>query len=150
VEVRNIRWVGVPVRNYDAMVGFLGEVLALRVNFSEPTTTQFSTSEGDQIQIMAPGDAYYDFFTEHAADPVPLFEVDDVHRARRELEEAGIEVIGATGRDSRWEWIHFRAPDGRGSAKSCGGLDGVTRPGESGGWARWPHLGGTVCWLAGN
>ena len=61
---------------------------------------------------MAPGDAYYDFFTEHAADPVPPFEVDDVHHARRELEEAGIEVMGATGRDSRWEWIHFRAPDG--------------------------------------
>jgi catechol 2,3-dioxygenase-like lactoylglutathione lyase family enzyme len=112
MEVRNIRWVGVPTRNYEAMVGFLRQVLALRVNFSEPTTTEFSTSEGDEIQVMAPGDAYYDFFTKHAAGPVPLFEVDDVHRARRELEGAGVEVIGATGRDSRWEWIHFRAPDG--------------------------------------
>ena len=112
MEVRNIRWVGVPVRNYDAMVGFLGQVLALRVNFSEPTTTEFSTSEGDEIQVMAPGDAYYDCFTEHAAGPGPLFEVDDVYNARRELEEAGIEVIGATGRDSQREGIHFHAPDG--------------------------------------
>jgi catechol 2,3-dioxygenase-like lactoylglutathione lyase family enzyme len=112
MEVRNIRWVGVPVQNYDAMVAFARDVLGLRVNFQEPTTVEFSTAEGDEIQIMAPGDAYYDFFTEHAAGPVPLFEVDDVHLARRELEEAGIEVIGATGRDSRWEWIHFRAPDG--------------------------------------
>jgi catechol 2,3-dioxygenase-like lactoylglutathione lyase family enzyme len=112
MEVRNIRWVGVPARNYDAMVGFLRQVLALRVNFSEPATTDFSTSEGDEIQVMAPGDAYYDFFTEHAAGPLPLFEVGDVHNARREFEEAGIEVIGATGCDSRWEWIHFRAPDG--------------------------------------
>jgi catechol 2,3-dioxygenase-like lactoylglutathione lyase family enzyme len=112
MEVRNIRWVGVPARNYDAMVTFLREVLALRVNFSEPTTTEFSTSEGDEIQVMAPGDAYYDFFTQHAAGPVPLFEVDDVHLARGELEAAGVEVIGATGRDSRWEWIHFYAPDG--------------------------------------
>jgi catechol 2,3-dioxygenase-like lactoylglutathione lyase family enzyme len=112
VEVRNIRWVGVPVQNYDAMVAFLREVLGLRVNFQESTTVEFATAEGDEIQIMAPGDAYYDFFTENAAGPVPLFEVGDVHRARRELEEAGIEVIGATGRDSRWEWIHFRAPDG--------------------------------------
>lgn len=112
MEVRNIRWVGVPTRNYDAMVRFLSQVLGLLVNFSEPTTTEFSTSEGDEIQVMAPGDAYYDFFTQHAAGPVPLFEVDDVHRARRELEEAGIPVIGATSRDSRWEWVHFRAPDG--------------------------------------
>jgi catechol 2,3-dioxygenase-like lactoylglutathione lyase family enzyme len=112
MQVRNIRWVGVPTPNYDAMVTFLQQVLALRVNFSEPTTTEFSTSEGDEIQVMAPGDGYFDFFTEHAAGPVPLFEVDDVHAARRELEQAGIEVIGATSRDSRWEWVHFRAPDG--------------------------------------
>jgi catechol 2,3-dioxygenase-like lactoylglutathione lyase family enzyme len=112
MEVRNIRWVGVPARNYDAMVAFARDVLGLRVNFQEPTTVEFSTVEGDEIQIMAPGDAYFDFFTEQAAGPVPLFEVDDVHLARRELVEAGIEVIGATGRDSRWEWIHFRAPDG--------------------------------------
>jgi catechol 2,3-dioxygenase-like lactoylglutathione lyase family enzyme len=94
------------------MVDFVREVLGLRVNFQEPTTVEFSTSEGDQIQLMAPADPYYDFFTQHAAGPVPLFEVDDVHLARCELETAGIEVIGATGRDSRWEWIHFRAPDG--------------------------------------
>jgi catechol 2,3-dioxygenase-like lactoylglutathione lyase family enzyme len=112
MEVRNIRWVGVPAQNYEAMVTFVREVLGLRVNFSEPTTVEFSTSEGDEIQIIAPGDPYYDFFTHNAAGPVPLFEVDDVHHARRELEQAGVEVIGATGRDSRWEWIHFRAPDG--------------------------------------
>ena len=60
MEVRNIRWVGVRARHYDAMVGFLRQVLALRVNFQEPTTTEFSTSEGDEIQVMAPDDAYYD------------------------------------------------------------------------------------------
>ena len=112
MEVRNIRWIGVPAKNYDAMAAFVHEVLGLRVNSQEPTTVEFSTLKGDQIQIMAPGDPYYDFFTEQAAGPVPLFEVDDVHLARRELVEAGIEVIGATSRDSRWEWIHFRAPDG--------------------------------------
>ncbi len=112
MEVRNIRWVGVPATNYEAMVTFMRQVLGLRVNFQEPTTVEFSTSEGDQFQVMAPGDPYYDFFTQNASGPVPLFEVGDVHLARRELEEAGVEVIGATRRDSQWEWIHFRAPDG--------------------------------------
>ena len=61
---------------------------------------------------MAPGDPYYEFFGEHATGPVPLFEVDDVHAARLELEAAGVEIVGEPGRDSNWEWIHFRAPDG--------------------------------------
>jgi catechol 2,3-dioxygenase-like lactoylglutathione lyase family enzyme len=87
--VRNIRWVGVGAQDYDAMVAFLHEVLGLRVNFQEPTTVEFSTSEDDRIQVMAPGDAYYEFFAQNAAGPVPLLEVDDVHLARRELEQAG-------------------------------------------------------------
>jgi catechol 2,3-dioxygenase-like lactoylglutathione lyase family enzyme len=112
MEVRNIRWVGVSTQHYDAMVTFLGEVLGLEVNFEEPTTVEFSTSRGDQIQIMAPGDPSYDFFRENASGPVPLFEVDDVHRARHELEEAGAELIGSTARDTQWEWLCVRAPDG--------------------------------------
>jgi hypothetical protein len=60
---------------------------------------------------MGPGDPHYDFFGQHATGPVPLFEVDDV-AARNSLEAAGIEIVGPPGRDSNWEWIHFRAPDG--------------------------------------
>jgi catechol 2,3-dioxygenase-like lactoylglutathione lyase family enzyme len=112
MEVRNVRWVGIRTDRYDEMVGFLRDVLGLRTNFEEATTVEFETSEGDEIQVMAPGDPYYDFFGEHATGPVPLFEVDDVAAARRELEAAGIEIVGAPGRDSQWEWIHFRAPDG--------------------------------------
>jgi hypothetical protein len=41
-----------------------------------------------------------------------LFEVDDVHVAHSELIAAGIEVIGSIERDSNWEWLHFRGPDG--------------------------------------
>jgi catechol 2,3-dioxygenase-like lactoylglutathione lyase family enzyme len=112
MQVLNVRWVGIPTDRYQAMVGFLRDVLGLRVEFEEPTTVELGTSEDDRVQVMAPGDRYYDFFREHAAGPVPLFEVDDVHVARAELEAAGVELIGATERDSSWEWIHVRAPDG--------------------------------------
>jgi catechol 2,3-dioxygenase-like lactoylglutathione lyase family enzyme len=112
MKVLNVRWVGIRTDRYDEMVGFLRDVLGLRVNFEEPTTTELETTEGDEIQVMAPGDPYYEFFGEHARGPVPLFEVDDVHAARRELEAAGVELIGTTERDSSWEWIHVRAPDG--------------------------------------
>jgi len=112
VKVLNVRWVGIRTDNYREMVGFLRDVLGLTTNFEEPTTVELATTEGDQIQVMAPGDPYYEFFGEHATGPVPLFEVDDVHAARLELEAAGVEIVGEPGRDRNWEWIHFRAPDG--------------------------------------
>jgi catechol 2,3-dioxygenase-like lactoylglutathione lyase family enzyme len=112
MEVRNIRWLGVPTDNYARMVQFMRVVMGLRTDFEDPKTIEFSTSEGDKVQLMAPGDPYYEFFRRQAAGPVPLFEVDDVHEAREELEKAGIEIVGPSGRDSTWEWIHFRAPDG--------------------------------------
>jgi len=112
VKVLNVRWVGIRTDNYREMVGFLRDVLGLTTNFEEPTTVELATTEGDQIQVMAPGDPYYEFFSEHATGPVPLFEVDDVHAARLELEAAGVEIVGEPGRDRNWEWIHFRAPDG--------------------------------------
>ncbi|HEX5469772.1 MAG TPA: VOC family protein [Gaiellaceae bacterium] len=112
MEVRNVRWVGIHTRRYAEMTAFLRDVLKLSPNFEEPTTVEFSTSEGDEVQVMAPGDPYFDFFEAQATGPVPLFEVDNVHAARRELEEAGVEIVGPAGRDKRWEWIHFRAPDG--------------------------------------
>jgi catechol 2,3-dioxygenase-like lactoylglutathione lyase family enzyme len=112
MEVRNLRWVGVPTTNYETMVGFLRDVLGLRVNFEEPATVEFSTSEGDQVQVMAPGHPYFEFFGRHASGPVPLFEVDDVHAAREELVAAGVEIVGSLDQDTYWEWVHVRAPDG--------------------------------------
>jgi catechol 2,3-dioxygenase-like lactoylglutathione lyase family enzyme len=112
MEVRNVRWVGIKTDRYEAMVSFLRDVLGLRVNFEEPTTIEFTTSEGDEVQVIGPGHPYYEFFGEQAHGPVPLFEVDDVHSARRELEAAGLDVVGSTEHDRHWEWIHVRGPDG--------------------------------------
>ena len=81
MEVRNVRWVGIRTDAYEAMVGFLRDVLGLRVNFAEPVTTEFTTSEGDEVQVMGPGHPSYEFFGEQANGPVPLLEVDDVHSA---------------------------------------------------------------------
>jgi hypothetical protein len=110
--VRNVRWVGVATDHYSAMVDFLESTMGLQKKFAEPTTVEFTTVDGDAIQVMAPGDRYFDFFRQHATGPVPLFEVDDVHAARLELESAGVQLIGELGQDSDWEWIHLRAPDG--------------------------------------
>ena len=112
MEVKNIRWVGVATSNYDAMVEFVKSVMGLRVNFDDEFTVEFKTTEGDGFQLMAQGDPYFDFFSSQARGPVPLFEVSDLDEAYNELVAAGVDVVGPRGRDSVWEWIHFRAPDG--------------------------------------
>jgi hypothetical protein len=43
---------------------------------------------------------------------VPLFEVDDLVQARQRLVQARTAIVGPPDRDSHWEWLHFRAPDG--------------------------------------
>ena len=60
--------------------------------------------------MFAPGTAYFDQYRSQGI--VPLFEFNDVHAARRELEEAGVEV-GELKSDAAWEWVDVRAPDGR-------------------------------------
>lgn len=110
--VQNIRWVGVATDRYAEMTDFLERVMGLDARFRDGTTTEFSTADGDAIQVMAPGDPYHEFFSRHASGPVPLFEVDDVRAARSELEANGVDIVGDLGRDSEWEWLHFRAPDG--------------------------------------
>jgi catechol 2,3-dioxygenase-like lactoylglutathione lyase family enzyme len=112
MEVRRLCWLGVRTEAYEPMVGFLRDVLGLRVEFEEDTTAELSLPSGDRVQVFGPGDRYFDFFAEQASGPVALFEVDDVRGARDELAAAGVEVIGEIERDRSWEWLHVRAPDG--------------------------------------
>ena len=94
------------------MVAFLRDVLGLKVEFEQAATTELSLPSGDRVQVFAPGHSHYALFSEHAHGPVALFEVDDVRAARRELEAAGIELVGSIEADDAWEWTNFVAPDG--------------------------------------
>jgi hypothetical protein len=94
------------------MVHLLRDIMGLRVEFEEPTTTELSLPSGDRVQVFAPGNPYFDFFGKHASGPVALFEVDELRTAQAELTAAGVEVVGTIEHDSNWEWLHFRAPDG--------------------------------------
>src|SRR2546429_4500342 len=90
------------------MVGFLRDVMGLRVEFEEPATTELSLPNDDRVQVFAPEHPYFQF----AGGYVALFEVDDLRGAQAELAAAGIELVGDIERDTNWEWLHFRAPDG--------------------------------------
>jgi len=112
MEVRRLCWLGTRADRYEEMVRLLRDVMGLRVEFEEATTTELSLPSGDRVQVFAPGDPYYEFFGEEASGPVALFEVDDAQVARAELEAAGITVIGSIQDDGTWEFFNFRAPDG--------------------------------------
>jgi catechol 2,3-dioxygenase-like lactoylglutathione lyase family enzyme len=115
MHVRRLCWLGVRVdaEAYEPMVGFLRDVLGMRVDFAEATTVELSLPSGDRVQLFGPSDRYHEFFGAHARGPVvALFEVDDVRAARDELVAAGIEIVGELERDAEWEWVSFRAPDG--------------------------------------
>ena len=112
MRVLRLAWLGVPTTEYDLMLRLLRDVLGMTVEFEEPATTELSTEVGDRVQLFAPGHRYYELFRANATGPVALFEVDDVHAARAELEVAGIELVGEPKSDSTWTWVNFRAPDG--------------------------------------
>lgn len=112
MKVWRLCWLGVRTERYVETVELFREILGLTVDLEEPATTELALPNGDRVQVFGPGSRYDAFFAEHARGPVALFEVDDVHAARRELEATGVEVIGPVERDARWEWINFRGPDG--------------------------------------
>jgi catechol 2,3-dioxygenase-like lactoylglutathione lyase family enzyme len=112
MRVLRLCWLGIPTQQYEPMVRLLRDVMGLRVKFEQPTTTELSLPSGDRVQVFAPGDPYFEFFSKQADGPVALFEVDDVHAAHAELIAAEIKVIGPIEQDKEWEWLHFRGPDG--------------------------------------
>jgi len=112
MRVLGIRWVGVRADSYDEMVGFLRDVLGLRVAFEDDATAELALENDDRVQVFGPGHRYYELFGAGGDGPVPLFEVDDLQTARAELVAAGVEVIGEIERDASWEWFNFRGPDG--------------------------------------
>ena len=94
------------------MVAFLRDTLGMDVEFERATTAELSLANGDRVQLFAPGDPYHELFRSHGRGPVALFEVNDVGEARRELEDAGVEIVGSVESDDSWEWVNFVAPDG--------------------------------------
>ncbi len=58
MRVQRIAWLGVRTDAYEATVGFLRDVLGLRVAFQEPTTAELALPNDDRVQVFGPGDRY--------------------------------------------------------------------------------------------
>lgn len=109
MEVKGIVWMGVRTQAFAAMVKLLRDVMGLRITDEQANHVWFELPRGGEVQVYGPGDRDHEFFS---TAPVVGLLVDDVGRARAEMEAAGIEFIGPIQRAGRSSWNHFRGPDG--------------------------------------
>ena len=109
MQVRSLAWLGVRTEHYAAMKHFFTATMGLETTREEGELLGLRLADGTEMELFGPGDDFHDFFI---TGPVVAFLVDDVDRARAEMEATGIEFIGPIQRDGATSWNHFRAPDG--------------------------------------
>jgi catechol 2,3-dioxygenase-like lactoylglutathione lyase family enzyme len=108
MKVKGFAWAGLATNDFERSLRFFTEVLGLPVESISDEIAHLKVGPGQQLEIFGkdgPGKTL-------CASPVIAFEVDDLDAARRELEEAGVELIGEPGRWNGFAWQYFRSPDG--------------------------------------
>ena len=108
MKVNGLAWAGTRTERYHEMVAFLRDVLGLAVEYDDGKKAVLRFPDGKLFEVFGPGDTEHPHFS---TGPVVEFGVDDIDRARADLEEAGVEVL-STGSAADDAWTHFRTPDG--------------------------------------
>jgi predicted enzyme related to lactoylglutathione lyase len=114
MNVPGIRWVGVKTRDFSRLSNFFHHVMGLSPILEQPDFIVFELPDGDKLELFGPNGPY----SPEQFQPNPVvcgFEVDDLEEARRELEAAGIEMLGPLQYSSSGDgsgWQTFRGPDG--------------------------------------
>jgi predicted enzyme related to lactoylglutathione lyase len=91
MRVKRIGWVGTGTSEYSAMVAFLQAVLGLTTSQEASDFAAFQLPEGGTFEVFGPGDQDHAHFS---TGPVVGFVVEDLTGAVRELEAAGVELLG--------------------------------------------------------
>ena len=107
--VERLGWLGVRTERFDQTVDFFERKLGMAVRLREPGRVMLSLANGDPVDVWGAGAKANRHFT---TGPVVGFVVQDVVVARRELDGAGVEVIGPVQEGFGFMWAHFRGPDG--------------------------------------
>lgn len=110
MRIRGLVWLGTRTDAFREMAAFVTETLGIPPTLQLPDFLVADLPNGDRLEVFGPSDSGHSFMT----CPVVGFLVDDVHEARRELEEKGVEFLGPVHEtEEGYAWSHFRAPDGR-------------------------------------
>ena len=132
MRVLGISWVGVAVADVETLRPFFRDVLGLDVVTEQRAMVKLVTEDGDAVELFGRGGPQppEQFATNRI---VVGFLVEDIVAARRELQDAGIELIGDLHEGSHdYRWQHFRGPDGN-VYELCSDPGRARPPSKSGG-----------------
>jgi predicted enzyme related to lactoylglutathione lyase len=110
MNVTGVDFITLPTRDFERASGFYGNVLGLECStrWGQMPAAEFET--GTLTIAVMQSDAFGIEFAPHS-HPVALH-VDDVERARTELEAQGIQFHAETIDSGVCHMAHFRDPDG--------------------------------------
>ena len=112
-----IEWIIACTGNFERSVEFFRDIMGLPIRSEgvPATDKQFSRYAQAEmpnrvvLEIVEPRAEFREIFTA----PVVSITVDDVSKARRELEDKQIEFVSPIFfAGDGWSWTYFRAPDG--------------------------------------
>jgi catechol 2,3-dioxygenase-like lactoylglutathione lyase family enzyme len=109
MKVLRLTWGGTLTDKFEETTRFFQHVMGLELDEQGPGFASFRTTGGDKFEVFGPEDPDHGFMS---TGPVIGFGVYDVDGARSEMEEAGVEFIGATHSEGDYRWAHFYGPDG--------------------------------------
>jgi predicted enzyme related to lactoylglutathione lyase len=112
MKVKGIAWMGIKTDKFQEMERFLQEVMGLQQTYHAQDFVLFQLPNEDKVEVFGPQGPNQHF----APDSIVCgFLVEDIHQARQELVQAGIELVGPLqeGEPGGYAWQHFRGPDGK-------------------------------------
>jgi catechol 2,3-dioxygenase-like lactoylglutathione lyase family enzyme len=109
MKLERLGWLGVRTELFAETVALYRDVMGLEPYAEDGQSVRFRLDDGTEIHVYSPADEFHEFF---GAAPVVGFLVDDVERARAEMEAAGIRFVGEIQRSENESWNHFTGPDG--------------------------------------
>jgi predicted enzyme related to lactoylglutathione lyase len=110
MNITGVDFITVPTRDFEKADEFYGDVLELERSkqWGDMPAREYET--GSLTIAVMQSDAFNVEFAHHS-HPIAL-QVDDVHAARKELEEKGVEFSGDTMDSGVCHMAHFADPDG--------------------------------------
>ena len=113
MRLRGVSWLAVKTADFDRTTSFFRETLGLATVAEDSDFAVFRLPDGDLVEVFGPSGPDHPRQFEHS--PVAAgFLVPDIDVARRELQQAGVELVGEIERDPKngLAWQMFLGPEG--------------------------------------
>lgn len=111
MNIRGYSWAGAPTSDFDETNRFFREDLGLELiaRDEERMIGVFKLPTGQLFEVFGPGNRYQKLMN----SPTIAFDVDDIDKARTDLETRGVKFVSEIERGSHGDaWTFFEGPDG--------------------------------------